>query len=168
MPGRKDYSLKPMKTPTEIQVESTPSPTVRFRHSSTTDQAKSQHQSGLPAGILQGESLWHDTAPLDRSDVGGEAKASRVQSYSHQRKINPGKKVPLHFPLQGKVCTPSLSTARRNAGERWKHGVSRDPRISWLPQSHLNSKEKNEAHGMAVMNEGGNSAAKDNFANRYY
>lgn len=100
--------------------------------------------------------------------MGGEAKASRVQSYGHGRKMNPGKKykiIQLHFPLRGKVCSPSLSTGRGEAGEWWKPRQGGHLGMPGLPQSYSSSRVKSQA----VMNEGGSSAAaKDNFVSRYY
>lgn len=100
--------------------------------------------------------------------MGGEAKASRVHSYGHHRKMNPGKKIHLHFSLQGKVCSPSLPTGKGKAGEWWKpRRVGHLGRLG-LPQSHSSSRARSQARAAAVMNEGGSSAAKDNFVSRYY
>lgn len=100
--------------------------------------------------------------------MGGEAKPSRVQSYGHHRKMNPGKEIQLHFPLQGKVCCPSLSTGRGKAAEWWKPRRVEHLGMPGLPQSHSSSRAKSQARAVAVMNEGGSSAAKDNFGSRYY
>jgi len=114
--------------------------------------------------MLQGKSLWHNTALTDRSDMGGEAKAEfrvtvtrgkltlerKSHSISHRRE----RIADCLFPRPNETLVSSGSAGR--AGHPARLG---------LPQSHSGSREKNQAHAVAVVNEGGNSAAKDNRVN---